>query len=191
MSNDSEHTVLIVDDEEMVAESYELYLRDEYETRIALNGGEALVELTPEVDLVLLDRRMPGISGDEVLEHIEELETDLQVIMVTAVDPEIDIIDMPCEGYLTKPASKDDILDAVEQAFLIDHYEDLISEYYELTKKYATLKSEFSAKELANEQRVEQMEGRIDDLETEIQDTVEEFADGEMSDAFRGLHTVE
>ena len=98
MDTDSEKTILIVEDEESLAALHAHHLQDEYEARVAFTGGEALVELTSEIDLVLLDRRMPGMSGDELLEHIDDWESDCQVIMVTAVDPEIQIIAIPCEG---------------------------------------------------------------------------------------------
>lgn len=187
MNSDSERTVLIVDDEESLAELYSEYLTDEYETRVASTSGEALVELSAEVDLVLLDRRLPGMSGDELLEHIKDWESDCQVIMVTAVDIDTDIIEMPCEGYLQKPVSQDEVLAAVEQAFLIDTYEELILEYYEKRKKHAALEAEFSREKIDSE-RFDQLEDRIAEIETEISDTVDQFPDSEMSDAFRGLH---
>jgi DNA-binding response OmpR family regulator len=187
MESDSEKTILIVEDEESLAALHAHHLQDEYEARVAFTGGEALVELTSEIDLVLLDRRMPGMSGDELLEHIDDWESDCQVIMVTAVDPDMDIIDMPCEGYLTKPVSKEELLTAVEQAFLIDKYEDLVMEYYETRKKYATLSAEFAPGELDDE-RFEALEDRLDELETEISGTLDEFPDSDLSDAFRGIH---
>jgi len=184
-----EQTVLIVDDEDELAELYADYLADDYVTKIASTSGEALVELTTDVDLVLLDRRLPGMSGDELLEHIQDWETDCQVIMVTAVDIDTDIIELPCEGYLQKPVDKPELLEAVEQAFLIDNYERLVADYYESRKKYAALKTEFSRHEVDDE--FDRLETRIDELETEISQTVEAFPDDEMSEAFRGLHQLD
>jgi len=190
MSTAGEKTVLIVDDEDSLAELYAQYLDDEYTTKVASTSGEALVELTSNVDLVLLDRRLPGMSGDELLEHITDWETDCQVIMVTAVDVDIDIIDMPCEGYLQKPVSKEELQQAVKQAFLIDRYEELIADYYEARKKRATLKAEFTAEEIDGDQ-FDQLETRIETLENELSETVEQFPDSEMAEAFRGLHQPE
>jgi DNA-binding response OmpR family regulator len=189
MVDTSDKTVLIVDDEEMVAESYELYLQDDYETIVELSGGAALMELDQrEVDLVLVDRRMPGMSGDVVIDHIDQWEMDFQVIMVTAVDPDIDIIDMPCDGYLTKPVSEDELLDAVNRAFQIDYYEDLIAEYNQLSEKYDVLTSQFSSRELANKDRFTDLEARMEEMEAEIAETAEGFSDSKLSDAFRRLH---
>jgi CheY-like chemotaxis protein len=76
LNDDGDRTVLIVDDEDSLGELYSQYLADRYETRIATISGEALVELTQEIDLVLLDRRLPEMSGDELLDHIQEWEVD-------------------------------------------------------------------------------------------------------------------
>lgn len=186
--NDSDgQTVLIVEDETELAELYADYLSDDYVVKMASTSGEALVELTADVDLVLLDRRLPGMSGDKLLEHIQNWETDCQVIMVTAVDIDTDIIELPCEGYLQKPIDKNELLSAVEQAFLIDTYEQLVGEYYETRKKYAALKAEFSRSGVKNE-TFEKLETQISDLEDAINQTVDAFPDANMRDAFRGLH---
>ena len=189
MTDEGRKTVLIVDDEEMVAESYELYLQDEYDTIVELSGGAALMELDQrEVDVVLLDRRMPGMSGDVVIDHIDKWEMDFQVVMVTAVDPDIDIIDMPCDGYLTKPVSEDELVDAVERAFLIDHYEDLIAEYNQLSEKYEVLTSQFSARELDTKKRFTDLEAKMEEMEADIAETADQFSDSKLSDAFSRLH---
>jgi len=189
MADPSDPTILIVDDEEMVAESYELYLQDDYNTIVELSGGAALMELDQnEVDLVLVDRRMPGMSGDVVIEHIDKWEMDFQVIMITAVDPDIDLVEMPCDGYLTKPVSEDELVDAVDRALAIKQYEDLIAEYNQLAEKYEVLTAEFSSRELASEDRFSELESKMADMEAEIADTVESFSDSKLSDAFSRLH---
>src|SRR6056297_1282969 len=102
-------TILVVDDETDLAESYALRLDDRYETKIATSGGEALTKLGPDVDLVLLDRRMPGMAGDDVIKRIDEWELEFQVILVSAIDPGTDIIDVPFDGYLTKSVATEEL----------------------------------------------------------------------------------
>ncbi|WP_253739183.1 response regulator [Halohasta salina] len=187
MNRDGERTILIVDDEEDLAELYAHYLEADYETRIALTSGEALVELTPAVDLMLLDRRLPGMSGDELLAHTEDWEVDCQVILVTAVDLDTDIIEMPFDGYLTKPVSSEELRTAVEQAFLVDQYEELLLEYYTLRKKYAALDAEIDGDETDGE-GFDQLESRLDSVATDIESTLDRFPDEELSEALRDLH---
>jgi DNA-binding response OmpR family regulator len=185
MSNDDNKTILIVDDEEMVAESYELYLRDKYETRVETNGGAALCELTPsdrEIDLILLDRRMPGMSGDVVAEHVDEYELEYQVIMVSAVDPDLDIIDMPVDGYLSKPVSEEEVVEAVERTFLIADYRELLLKYNEAVEKHDLLVSDFSSDDAPAQ--LEQLRNRMQSLEQELHDLTDSLSDTNLGSVF-------
>jgi len=185
MSNDDGKTILIVDDEEVVAESYELYLSDKYETRIESNGGAALCELTPsdrEIDLILLDRRMPGMSGDVVAEHIDEYELDYQVIMISAVDPDLDIIDMPVDGYLSKPVSEEEIVAAVERVFLIADYRDLLLRYNEAAEKQAILTSDFASGDAPTQLR--QLTDGMQSLEEELTDLTDRLSETNVGAIF-------
>ena len=56
-------TVLVVDDNRELAEAYAATLREQYDTRTACSGREALDVVDETVDVVLLDRRMPSVSG--------------------------------------------------------------------------------------------------------------------------------
>ncbi len=185
MSNGNSKTILIVDDEEMVAESYELYLSDKYETRVETNGGAALCELTPsdrEIDLILLDRRMPGMSGDVVAEHIDEYELEYQVIMISAVDPDLDIIDMPVDGYLSKPVSEEEVVEAVERAFLIADYRELLLRYNEAAEKHDILMSDFSSGDAPAQ--LEQLQSRMQSLEEELNDLTESLSETNVGAVF-------
>ncbi|OYR68853.1 DNA-binding protein, partial [Halorubrum sp. E3] len=82
---ETKHTVLAVDDEPDLAELYRVYLDTAYEVRIATGGEEALSMMDDSVEVVLLDRRMPDMSGHEVLEAIRGEGYDARVAMLTAV----------------------------------------------------------------------------------------------------------
>lgn len=63
-------TVLIVEDEPTLAEIYGGWLSEAYNVTIETDGESALTHIDDEIDVVLLDRRMPGLSGDAVLSEI-------------------------------------------------------------------------------------------------------------------------
>jgi len=65
MSSSEPATVLVVDDEPDVADAYAAQLQNEFIVSTAYGGQEALDKIDDSVNVVLLDRRMPGISGDE------------------------------------------------------------------------------------------------------------------------------
>ncbi len=180
-------TILIVEDEENVAESYQLYLDSDYEILLASNAGEALVALDSHVDVVLLDRRMPGMSGDEVLEHIQDMEHDCRVVMVTAIDPTEEIVDMPFDDYLTKPVSQDELADTVDQLLVLNRYEELLSEYNSVVKTYATLKAQLSQHDLAETEQVTDLEQRKAALRDQLNAVIDDL-DEEMAAVFREAH---
>ena len=184
MTDDGGKTVLIVEDEEALAESYQLHLEDDYETKIATNGGQALAKLGPDIDLVLLDRRMPGMAGDDVLKRIDEWELDFQIIVVSAIDPDMDIIDLPFDGYLTKSVSKDELLAAVERAFLKERYEECLVEYNGAAETYDVLRNEYSQSELDTKDEFAALEERLESLEAEIDEIVDELGDSTITNLF-------
>lgn len=139
--NNQSHTVLIVDDERPLAELYEEWLGDQYGTRIAHDGEEALKRISDTIDVVLLDRRMPGLTGGEVLQSIRENGYRVQVAMVTAVEPDYDIIDMGFDDYIVKPMTREELIALVENLVSRSSYDDAVSRYFELASKKAALEA--------------------------------------------------
>lgn len=164
-----EATVLVVDDEKRVADLYATHLRQAYRVKVAYSGGKALELIDGTVNLVLLDRRMPELSGDEVLEQIRDAGYDCRVIVVTAVEPDFDIIDMPFDDYLVKPVGETDIMDAVEQQLLLDSYDARLNEYFRLKAKLATLEGQRSVVELEADDRYEEMTVLAESLREDLE----------------------
>ncbi|WP_423750819.1 response regulator [Salinirarus marinus] len=73
---DDTATVLIVEDERALVDLFSNWLSDDFDVRTAYDGEQALAKIDDEVDVVLLDRRMPGLSGDDVLERVRERDID-------------------------------------------------------------------------------------------------------------------
>lgn len=178
-------TVLVVDDENAVADAYALQIESEYETRVAYGGEEALEKVDEDVDVVLLDRRMPDLSGDEVLDEIRDRGLECRVIMVTAVDPDFDIVDMPFDDYLQKPVTREDVLAAIEKQLSVEGYDDTLDEFMELSGKLELLEEEKPTQELEASEDITRLRERADELKEEIDETVEEFDD--PASAFKDL----
>lgn len=125
----SESIVLIVDDDEAVADTYSMWLEDDYNVRTAYSGREALEQISDEVGVVLLDRRMPNLPGDEVLERIRDKDIDCMVSMLTAVKPNQNITELEFDEYLSKPVSKDELVSTVEELLFRDEMDEETQEY--------------------------------------------------------------
>lgn len=171
--------VFIVDDDEDVADTYALWLKDEYRVETAYGGAEALERITDEVDVVLLDRRMPNVPGDEVVEHVRENDIDCQVSMLTAVEPDSDLTDLDFDEYLVKPVTKSEVVDVVEELLIRDTLD-------EETQEYLSLKSTAEAIEKHTDDDVRDSEA-IEELQTELESAAESPTIQEQSLEFERL----
>jgi DNA-binding NtrC family response regulator len=107
-------TVLVVDDEEGVRASIRAILEGTCEVLEAADGASALEVLRGrEVDLVMLDQRMPGEAGLDVLLRVKAADPSTVVVVATAVHDVRTAVEALRRGaydYLTKPFDVDDIL---------------------------------------------------------------------------------
>ncbi len=172
MTDSTAPVVLIVEDEPDVAETYNLWLSEDYEVRIAEDGDEGLEKLDENVDVVLLDRMMPGLSGDEVLERIRDRELGCRVAMVTAVEPDFDILEMGFDAYLSKPIRSEELHETVAKLLERSEYDALLQQYYALVEKQATLETAKSGAELAESEEYSKLKARIDELRDELDQTM-------------------
>ena len=113
--------ILIVDDETAIRELLSRFLRREsYDTVSAADGDEALALVKRELlDVVLLDIRMPGLDGIEVLRQIKKLDRDLPVIMMTSdgrVPQVVAAMRAGAYDYVVKPFAHADVIRSVRDA---------------------------------------------------------------------------
>lgn len=186
MSGD-DPVVAVVDDQERVVEAFAYWLEDDYEVRRA-TGGEAAIDVIDEgVDVVLLDRHMPGLSGDEVLDEIRDRGLDCRVAMVTAVDPELGIVDLPFDAYVTKPVDEADLHETVEGLLRVASLADQSRELFGVSQKIAALEAEHGPAALAEAEEYQ----RLLDRRAELQrgGAEEGFDADDAEAAFRDLDT--
>jgi len=112
--------ILIVDDDPGIRESFRLILEEHYELIEAGDGRQAIeIVRTSDIDLVLLDIRLPEMDGIEVLERIKALDDQVEVILVTAVKTvrtAVAAMKLGAFDYVTKPFEEDDLLSVVRRA---------------------------------------------------------------------------
>ncbi|GAB7009315.1 response regulator [Halorubrum trueperi] len=165
-------TILAVDDEPDLAELYRVYLDAAYDVRIATGGEDALSEMDDSVDVVLLDRRMPDMSGYDVLAEMREAGYDARIAMLTAVEPDIDIVDMPFDDYKTKPVSKEDLLALVEVLLYRAEFDERSQEFFALASKKAALE----AAGTTSTEEYEELLDRIQAVRAEVDDTLDHLS---------------
>jgi DNA-binding response OmpR family regulator len=169
--------VLVVEDEPDLADLYATWLDDDYDVRVAYGGREALDALDDAVDVVLLDRRMPDLSGDEVLVALRERDIDCRVAMVTAVEPDFDIIEMGFDDYLVKPVSRDALVSTVSNLLLRTEYDEGVQELFSLASKKAVLESEKGPTSLQENDEYRELDDRLDGLRDDLDRKLDELDD--------------
>ena len=168
---------LVVDDEREVADAYALRLRGLCEVETAYGGEEALRAVEDhEFDVVLLDRHMPGLSGDEVLDRLDEGDFDGRVIMVTAIDPGFDVLDMPFDDYLCKPVDREDVRAAVTHQCTVLGYE-VLGDYFGVESKRRVVEAELSAEERASHEEFGDLQANAERLERRARRLLGDAAD--------------
>jgi DNA-binding NtrC family response regulator len=115
-------TLLIVEDNADLCQTLaEIFRKNGHKVHTALSGAEAQRILKAElIDLVLLDLRLPDMSGIKVLEFVKEVDPDIMVIMITAVAndprPAVEAMKTGAYDYLTKPFELDEVKLVVAKA---------------------------------------------------------------------------
>lgn len=187
-TSDAKATVLVVDDEPEVADAYSKLLATEYEVLTAYEGEQALDVVDDAVDVVLLDRRMPELSGDDVLVELRDRTLEVRVVMVTAVDPGFDILDMRFDDYLCKPVDAATLRDAVEQQLRARDYDDRLDEFFTVTAKMGVLEARRLPGELEEDEEYRDLSDRAEGLQDELGDIVDSFDD--IAHAFTAIDRV-
>ena len=114
-------SILIVDDDSRLRQSFDKLLHEEgYKVRTAPSGEAGLEAVKQEIpDLVIMDVRMPGMSGIEAFQAMRKIDPKLPVIVMTAfgtTETAIEAIKLGAFDYLLKPFDIPDILTLIEQA---------------------------------------------------------------------------
>ncbi|PSP59192.1 DNA-binding protein [Halobacteriales archaeon QH_7_66_36] len=171
---DSTSTVLVVEDDDDLRETYWPWLGGDFEVVTASDGEaapSAVDEMDGDPDIALLNRMMPGLSGRETLEALRERDLDTRYAMVTAVEPDIDIIEMGFDAYLTKPVTETAVREVIDRLQERNNYADALDEYTALLEKKQTLQAHRSDEELAESDEYQQLERRPEQLDEELDET--------------------
>lgn len=118
---DTNIKILVVDDDEVVRLSYLRSLADaHWIVESAWDGNEALRAIKEKAfDVVLLDLRMPGVDGMEVLKAIKDKWPETEVVIITgypSIETAKQAVRLGAHDYLAKPVGPDDVINATMDA---------------------------------------------------------------------------
>ncbi|WP_440772193.1 winged helix-turn-helix transcriptional regulator [Natronorubrum sp. DTA28] len=108
-------TVLLADDERRLLELYSVWLAADYDVVTAADGREALALLDESVDVAILDRAMPGLSGEEIVTAVVNAGQETPIGILTSKQVSPDDVTVPADRLLRKPIAKDELIDVIEE----------------------------------------------------------------------------
>jgi DNA-binding NtrC family response regulator len=116
--------LLIVDDESRFLNAIATRLRMRgFEVRTASNGSEALqIAGQEKFDLALVDLKMPGMDGSQVLKALKEEHRYLEAVIITghgSLEGAVELDRLGAQGYLPKPFELEQLLEVILQAYSV------------------------------------------------------------------------
>lgn len=139
--------ILLAEDEQQIANSLKKsFLAEGYQATIARDGEEALTLLdSNSFDVVLLDWRMPKISGLEVCKRLRSSGKDVPIILVTVLNDisnKVEALNYGADDYITKPFSFKEVLARISAVLrrYKSHLNKLVFDNYELDLLQHTIK---------------------------------------------------
>ncbi len=214
--------VLVVEDDRELARVYSIWLDEAgFDVDVAHDGEEALNKVDEDLDVILLDRRMPAFSGGEVAEvlrsddiqditarrfrdgapyadvseeswnmdfsldvaralepdvvrNLQREDIDLQICMLTAVKPSLDVLDLEFDHYVVKDVERGELVETVSALARLSKVDEIQRRYQRLRLKQKVLEEQFREKQLVHDERYKQL--------LEIMDEIEMRAGGRVAD---------
>ncbi|MBN1696107.1 MAG: response regulator [Spirochaetales bacterium] len=114
------YKIMIVDDDKDFRTVFREILEEDYDVVEATNGEEAIQRMKEPniIDLIVLDIKMPGLQGTEVLKRIKEINPDVFIVMLTGYskkDTMLESLRGHADDYLEKPLNVEKTLDTIDR----------------------------------------------------------------------------
>jgi DNA-binding response OmpR family regulator len=166
--------VLVIDDEEIIRERLSKLLElDDYETFTAGDGEEGLKIVNEEKpEIALVDIKMPGLDGIEVLRKIREDAEETQVILITGhggVETAIQALKEGAFGYIQKPIDYDELEIEIKRALEKQEMQRKLDEYVDNLEKAIKEKTEELARRKLAEEALQEAHAKLESLYQQLQ----------------------
>ncbi|WP_336327824.1 response regulator [Halovenus sp. HT40] len=181
--------ILVVDDTEGCRDLYTLWLESDHGVRTAPNGTVALEEIDPSVDLVLLDRNMPGPSGLDVAAEICNDGYDCQIIMISSERANFSVAESPVDEYIRKPADRETLETTIEKIGTQKAYQSALLEFFAVSATVGRVEASASPEDLESVEEYLKLCEQAEHKHSQV-NTILEGSEINWSAAFESLETT-
>jgi len=175
MSQSSKHSVLLVEDNERIADMYQKWLSKKFDADVVYSAEEAMNIFNRDYDLVLLDRDLPEKNGDEILPVLRAENEDCVYTMLTATDPSEALSTLKCDDYIRKPVPEEKLLSTAKLLIKRLEYPDELREYLSLGRRVEVLEDKFPESRLEQNEEYDNMVNRLAELHSELQSEIQKL----------------
>lgn len=176
--------VLIVDDDPRQVELLSSWLSAEYDVVTATDGNAAREALDETIDVAILDRHLPDTTGEKILENARQAGISPPTGFLSSADVSVSATELPADLLLSKPATRDRVLEAVNTLYRMNELSALGRKVRAREHRLRFVREEHGpAVETAP--AYERADATLDDLQEEWQNELED------RDAWRSLEEVE
>lgn len=169
-------TVLLVDDDQRLVEMHAEWL-DDYTVQTATDGKTARERLDEAVDVLVADRRMPELSGDELAQYVAASDVTCGVVFLSSVNVDEDLLDLEFDAYVQKPTTPEELTAVIEDALARQGQASEYCEFESLRTRLELFESALSEDILERSDSYQALLGRAFELEQQLD--VEPIAAGE------------
>ena len=127
------------------------------------------------------------MNGKAVLSMLRDRGADCQVAMVTAVEPNVDVVEMGFDAYVTKPVREDELSELVDHLLHRRVYDENVRKLFAAISKQIALEGEYTPEELAENPQYQYLLAEIEKLREETADLAEQFDDENFRTALSSL----
>jgi DNA-binding response OmpR family regulator len=127
------------------------------------------------------------MNGKAVLSMLRDRGADCQVAMVTAVEPEVDVVEMGFDAYVTKPVRDDELFELVDHLLHRRVYDENVRKLFAAISKQIALESKYTQEELDEDPQYQHLLAEIEKLREETADLAEQFDDDNFRTALSSL----
>lgn len=137
--NEQNPSVLIVEDDPIASSVLSDYLSDSFKLRSVSRGEDVIQYYSKDTDIVILDRKLEDTNGGRVAMRIKQKDPQALILVVSGVDPENDILDLPIDDYLKKPGNRAELRDRISDVLARQDFEVDERKYLALRSKKLAL----------------------------------------------------